>query len=838
MEHLYHIFSKILNMSITAGIVICMVLLMRILLRRAPKIFSYLLWSVVLFRLLCPIALSSSFSALRIWETPAAETETTSFLSQTVPNDTVILPVPDNFANDVPPDASPAQTQSELSKTAVTDSKATILKKLIFLIFSYIWLFGIVLMTGYGVISTLLLKKRLAGSYYIEENIYITDSVDTPFTMGFLSPKIYLPEFLSDREKEFIILHEQTHIRRGDHIIKLLAFFALTIHWFNPLVWIAVITAEKDMEMSCDETVMKKMNEDIRTEYSTSLLCLATGKRIIRGTPLAFGEGNTKSRIKNIMRYKKPAAIIVCIAAVLVGVCIIGFGTNPKQTEENSNTSESDTETETLSEISTSEASASETFTPETFADNWGRAFCERNGEKIAAMSTAETKENLKEHAFFEEVNGSYQLGVSSPWPWNGDTDYRIVDISDTHVEILYYARTSDPHVTVWRESLELIQENDVFLAASEQLEIFDAIRSEEEFGRAYPNGISNTPMDYLWDDTAESLNQNTLLSSSWIYKTLADPAKAAIYLLNLSEKTKATVIDSSDSISEENLVSFATVNLEFPDGSQTTIRMIQPFNENFDGRGIWIPQDDTKDFYSKKTLPENNLYSGYSYLGTYGDTGNPLYDEYRNSRKERVIYSVTADVTHDGIEDRIDSIISDEDISGSPFEIMSGIGTAYIKVYPGKEDGSFSDTAVFVSLEIADTHVGNGQIGLVKKDGLSYLLISNMYEIQGSADYSFVIFYIDTKRKAAACIDEDSIGFSISEEQTDSPLPTESSKREDVIPAFREHLQPWLTDAILFVSCDVSDIPESIHLSLPNEEYRALDYYERVWKNRPLAEE
>lgn len=829
MEHLYHIFSQILNMSITAGMVVCMVLLMRILLRRAPKIFSYLLWSVVLFRLLCPIALSSSFSALRIWEAPAAETETTSFLPQTVPNNTVILPLPDDFTNDTPT----AHTQSELPKTAVTESKTAILKNLIFLISSYIWLFGIVLMTGYGVISTLLLKKRLSGSYCIEDGVYITDSVDTPFTMGVLSPKIYLPEFLSDREKQFIILHEQTHIRRGDHIIKLLAFSALTIHWFNPLVWIAFITAEKDMEMSCDETVMKKMNEDIRMEYSTSLLCLATGKRIIRGTPLAFGEGNTKSRIKNIMRYKKPATLLVCIAAVLVCVCIIGFGTNPKDKEKNSSMQKSNTETDTLSEISASETITPETSTSETFANDWGRAFCERNSEKIAAMSTAEAKENLKEHAFLEEVNGSYQLGMSSPWPWNEDTDYQIVNISDTNAEILYYARTSDPHVTVWKETLELVTENDTFLAASEQLEIFDDIRTEEEFKRAYPNGISNTPMDYLWDDTAESLNQNVLLSSSWIYKTLAEPGEAAIYLLNLSKDTKASVTDSSDSISEENLVTFATVNLEFPDGSQTTIRMIQPFNENFDGRGIWIPQDDTNDFYSKKTLPENNLYSSYSYLGTYGDMGIPAYAAYQINRKERVIYSVTADVTHDGIEDRIDSIIADEDISGSPFEIMSGMGAAFIKVYPGKEDGSFSDTAVFVSQEISDVHVGNGQISLVKKDGLSYLLISSMYEIQDHAAYNYVIFYIDTKRKAAACIDEDSIGFSISEEQTDSPLPTEFSTREDVLPAFREHLQPWLTDAILFVSCDVSDIPE-INLSLPNEEYRAIDYYDRVWE-RPL---
>lgn len=816
MEYLYHIFSQILNMSVTAGMVICMVLIIRILLRRAPKIFSYLLWSVVLFRLLCPIALSSSFSALRIWEAPAVETETTTFLSQSVPDNPVSPLPPADFTNDAPDAFTRPQMPTAAAADTATDAaeSKTILTNLLLVIFSYIWLFGMILMTGCGIIGVLRLKKHLAGSYCTEENIYITDSVDTPFTMGILSPKIYLPEFLSDREKQFIILHEKTHIRRGDHIVKLFAFLALTIHWFNPLAWIAFSAAEKDMEMSCDESVMKKMNEDIRTEYSTSLLCLATGKRMLRGTPLAFGEGNTKSRVKNIIHYKKPAVIMVCAAAVLVCACLIGFGTNPK--EKTSAVSLSDTEAPSVPEMTPSE----------TFVNDWARAFCERDGEKIAAMSTADAQKSLQETAYLEEVNGRFQLGVSSPWPWNGDSDYRIISLTDANAEILYYARTSDPHVTVWRESLELIPEQDSFLAASEQLEILDAISSEEEFKRAYPSGLSNTPMDYLWDNTAESLNQNALLSSSWIYKTLASPETAAVYLLNLSEDTKASTAAVSDSTSEESYLSLISVNLAFPDGSKTTVRMMQPFNQNLDGRGIWIPQDEGKAFYAKKTLPENNLYSTYSYLGTYGNNGNPADAEYRNTRTERVIYSVTADVTHDGIEDRIDSIIADEDVSGSPFDIMSGLGTAYIKVYPGNEEGGFSDTAVFVSPDITDAHVGNGQIGLVKKDGLSYLLTSNMYEMMGHASYYYTVFYIDTQRESAVCMDESIAQFILSEEFPEPPaedLPT----RQEAVPAFREQLQTWLTDAILFVSCDTSDIC----LSLPDEVYRASDYYDRVWE-------
>lgn len=805
MEQLYHIFSRIFNMSITAGIIICMVLAIRILLRRAPKIFSYLLWSVVLFRLLCPITLSSSFSALRIWNAPAAKSDTAAFTSSAVPNhnDSPQL----SKVSDSP--APPVFIQQELPEDVVTEPK-DVLKNIALTSFSFIWLAGVILITGYGILSTMRLKKRLAGSYCIKDKIYITDSVDTPFTMGILSPKIYLPEFLSEREKDFILLHEQTHIRRGDHIVKLLAFLALTIHWFNPFVWIAFLAAEKDMEMSCDEIVMKKMNEDIRAEYSTSLLCLATGKRILRGTPLAFGEGSTKSRVKNIMQYKKPAVAVVCTAAVFVCVCIVGFGTNPKEKDSSQSTS-----------------NAEINHPAEAFATDWAKAFCGREGEKIAAMSTEEARENLKETAFLEEADGSFQLGLSSPWPWNADSDYRIVKITDKSAEILYYARTSDPHVTVWRESLELIPKQDSFLASSEQLEILDAICSEEEFKNAYPDGLSNTPMDYLWDNTAESLNQNALLSSSWIYKTLSLPETAAVYLLNLSEDTKASVTDAYDSTAENVMASSVTVKLEFPDGFQTTVQMIQPFNQNFDGTSIWIPLDDTNEIYSRKSLPDSNLYSGHSYLGTYGDTGNSANDEYQNKRTERVIYSVTADVTHDGIEDSIDSIIADEDVSGSPYEIMGGMGAAYIKVYPGKEDGSFSDTAVFVSREVMDTHAGNGQIGLVEKDGLSYLLVSDMYEIMGTGGYSFAIFHIDVKRKTAVCSDEDSVQFAIEEEPGASSVPEDIPARQEVIPSFQEYLQLWLSDALLFVSCDTPDIC----LSLPDQEYRASDYYDKVWE-------
>jgi beta-lactamase regulating signal transducer with metallopeptidase domain len=170
----------------------------------------------------------------------------------------------------------------------------------------------------YSVISLLKLKRKLTGAVWLRCNIYLADSHLTPFVIDVIRPRIYLPSALSERERDYIILHERTHIRRLDHIVKLAAFLALSIHWFNPLVWVAFMCCMKDMEMSCDEAVMKKMGDGIGADYSASLLSLATGRKILAGAPLAFGEGNTKSRIKNVLHYKKPTFWIVA-GSVLAG---------------------------------------------------------------------------------------------------------------------------------------------------------------------------------------------------------------------------------------------------------------------------------------------------------------------------------------------------------------------------------------------------------------------------------------------------------------------------------------------------------------------------------------
>jgi len=170
----------------------------------------------------------------------------------------------------------------------------------------------------WSAVSYFKLRKRLTGALRMEDNIFLADHIESPFVMGLIFPKIYIPSGVSDWEMEHIIAHEQHHIKRRDHQLKAIGFAALCMHWFNPLVWLAFSLASADMEMSCDEAVVKKLGSEIRSEYSASLLGFATEKRMIAGTPIAFGEGNTEKRIKNLAAWKKPSLWVTVTAAVLI----------------------------------------------------------------------------------------------------------------------------------------------------------------------------------------------------------------------------------------------------------------------------------------------------------------------------------------------------------------------------------------------------------------------------------------------------------------------------------------------------------------------------------------
>lgn len=307
------LFLNVLNMSITAGYVAVIVVIIRFFLRKAPKAFSYAMWMVVFFRLICPFSINSNISVIP--ENMGAVPESVMSV-HLVPDDGI--PVSENTVNN-------NANFTVMPLTPISDFN---LIEAMTSIAPFIWITGIIIFLVCGAVSYFKLKNKLSTATLVNDNIFETDRIKTPFVLGAIRPKIYIPVNIRNDELNYIVKHEQIHIRRYDHIIKPIAFFSLAVHWFNPMVWISFFLMSRDMEMSCDESVMRSIGDDIRINYSKSLLSLSAKQSGLL-VPLAFGESNVKSRIKNILSYKKPSHVIIAAAVVIVICIAVILGTNP-----------------------------------------------------------------------------------------------------------------------------------------------------------------------------------------------------------------------------------------------------------------------------------------------------------------------------------------------------------------------------------------------------------------------------------------------------------------------------------------------------------------------------
>lgn len=339
---MHRLFPIVCNMSLTASVVILAVLAVRLLLRRAPKVFAYALWAVVLFRLLCPVSVTSAVSLMGALGAPAQERTQRTSAVEYVPADIMIRGTAPAVTQ-LPQTPLLAETGGAVSDAPADTASAAVpvmsFNEPVFIL-TLIWLAWMVLLLAYSLVSLLRLRRRLVGTVRLRDNIYLADHIPSPFVMGLFRPKIYLPSTLTETERGYILRHEQYHLRRRDHLVKFLSFLALCIHWFNPLVWAAFVLSGKDMEMSCDEAVVRELGEDIRADYSASLLSLATGRRIVAGMPLAFGEGDTGSRIRNLLNWKRPRPWVMAVCAVvcvgLIALCAANpGGTDAADGEEN-----------------------------------------------------------------------------------------------------------------------------------------------------------------------------------------------------------------------------------------------------------------------------------------------------------------------------------------------------------------------------------------------------------------------------------------------------------------------------------------------------------------------
>lgn len=311
MNGLDAIFTSVLNMSITASYGIIALLIVRFFLRKAPRVFSYALWSVILFRLLCPFSFSAPISLLNLFDISKATQ--TSHLEY----------IPTNIGYMATPKIHSGLTLVDKvlssSLPAATPYGSVNPMQIWLFLGSWIWTLGILSLVLYSGYSYGRVKGKLQTATLVRDNIYESEWIDTAFVCGIIKPKIYLPLGLEPPFSDYILCHETIHIQRYDYLIKPLSFVALVLHWFNPLVWLAFTLMCKDMEMSCDERVLKEMTPSSKEPYSFALLALSLKEnRSSLISPLAFGESHVKSRIKNVLNYRKPSAMIVTITMILM----------------------------------------------------------------------------------------------------------------------------------------------------------------------------------------------------------------------------------------------------------------------------------------------------------------------------------------------------------------------------------------------------------------------------------------------------------------------------------------------------------------------------------------
>ena len=308
------LFLKIVNMSISASWVVIAVLTLRFCLKKAPKWVNVLLWGIVAARMVFPFSIESVLSLI-----PSAETISPTVMMEQTPSVQTGVPALNHVINPV----------ISSSFTPAPGASANPLQIWI-PVLTGIWLFGIAALFLYSAVSYWRLHRKVCEAVILRGNIYQSEKVCSPFVLGIIKPKIYLPYHMDSREMDHVIAHEQTHIRRKDHWWKPLGFLLLTIHWFNPLMWLSYILLCRDIELACDEKVIREMGNEQRADYTHALVSCSVSRRSIAACPLAFGEVGIKERVKSVMNYKKPAFWIVLASVVVCAVAAVCFLTDPK----------------------------------------------------------------------------------------------------------------------------------------------------------------------------------------------------------------------------------------------------------------------------------------------------------------------------------------------------------------------------------------------------------------------------------------------------------------------------------------------------------------------------
>lgn len=640
----------ILGRSLEAAVVICAVLLLRFAFRKLPKSYACALWMLVLFRLLCPVAVTSSFSLIpdlgevrESMSSGAWGKESESPAGQGVADfQEAGGGVGKQFQEAAGSPAAGMWRENRLPEPAADNAwRARAARSLgnFWRTFggavSLVWAAGVLCILAACLIPFFAWKRKTAVSSFDREQTRPTrwgrkerikegGCVEEPFVCGILRPVIYLPDKLDEREREYILCHERMHIRHGDPLLRLLWQAALAIHWLNPLVWLAVRLVQKDMEMFCDEGVMKRYGNSVRQEYAMTLLRFAVKKSGLP-FPVAFGESNAEHRIRHILRENKPALAAAILAVLVLPVAAVLLLTNPGGPEENE-TADADTR-EGIQEETAEDAGEGlrgETAEPEEgkegeknaasgsgsrpgllleLAESWGRAFTGRDGRAMEALLIAPHK--MQENGYEKMSDGSYEVGWSSPWPWEDNFQVNYA-YDGEEIVLYYYAVTSDPMITVWKQVLTVEEDAGEYRVADWVTDM-DPVSSAAGFRDRYhyenpeEYGITqdgyrfrHTPLDWFW--TSGLYEESTLAGILMLQETDETEGDTSAYQTPETAAARQLNLDGGRAIRVESPdPEKVCLRWEFADG-QTDIICLKRAGLLPDGSGressLWLVED------------------------------------------------------------------------------------------------------------------------------------------------------------------------------------------------------------------------------------------------------
>ena len=390
------LFLNIVNMSISASWLVLTVLLLRFVLKKAPKWVNVLLWGIVAVRLAFPFSIESALSLI-----PSAETISPGIMMDTVPSIQTGVPAINNVINPV--------IGSSLAPAPGASANPL---QIWIPILSMIWVAGVAILLVYTAVSYWRLRRKVSKAVILRDNIFQSENVASPFVLGIIKPRIYLPFNMNGQDLEHVVAHEQAHIRRRDHWWKPLGFLLLTIHWFNPLMWLAYVLLCRDIELACDEKVIKELDNELRADYAQALVVCSVNRRMIAACPLAFGEVGVKERVKSVMNYKKPAFWVIILAVITCAVVAVCFLTNPAGTALTKWTIDEVDMSAALSDV----RSMTVRYNSESVSCNDGDSnrFIATMGKiRVGRNSISQSRDHNRDHSFTITINDNLHLHFS-----------------------------------------------------------------------------------------------------------------------------------------------------------------------------------------------------------------------------------------------------------------------------------------------------------------------------------------------------------------------------------------------------------------------------------------